>query len=242
MGSKELFEGFPIGPEDTVLDVGCGDGNYSTLCGQWGAHVIFTDIDPANVATTGQRLAATAARGTTPIVGDADPLPLADETASKIISTEVLEHVDNPARFLAELARVGKKGALYLLAVPDPVQEGLQRQLAPASFFVRPKPGEGMIRGLSSGHLRTIGRDEFERLVAGAGLIVERRHHSSFYWALWFAFFWICDVDFSAPRHPLLTHWARTWKILLDLPEGHRVKTVLDGFMPKSQIIIARKP
>src|SRR5205807_1065502 len=43
MEHKELFAGFPITPDDVVLDVGCGDGNYTTICGQWGAHVIFTD-------------------------------------------------------------------------------------------------------------------------------------------------------------------------------------------------------
>jgi SAM-dependent methyltransferase len=239
---KELFDGFPIVPEDVVLDVGCGDGNYSTVCGRWGAHVIFADIDPANVATTQRRLAETPARGATPIVGDADPLPLKAGTATKIISTEVIEHVDDPARFLKELVRVGRSGARYLLAVPDPVQENIQRKLAPAAFFVKPKPGEGTIRGLSSGHLRTIGRDEFERLVTDAGLIVEQHRYAGFFWALWFTFFWICNTDFSDRGHPLLASWARTWKTVLDMPDGHHVKTRLDAFMPKSQIILARKP
>jgi hypothetical protein len=122
------------------------------------------------------------------------------------------------------------------------VQETLQRRLAPAAFFVKPKPGEGNIRGLSSGHLRTIGREAFEQLAEEAGLVVERHHYVSFYWALWFTFFWACDVDFSAPDHPLLASWARTWKFILDAPDGMRVKGPLDAFMPKSQIIIARKP
>jgi SAM-dependent methyltransferase len=242
MEQHEIFEGFPIVPEDVVVDVGCGDGNYSTLCGQWGAHVIFSDVDSSNVAITRQRLAATAARQATGIVGDADPLPLEDGIATKVICTEVLEHVDDPVRLLAELVRVGKSGALYLLSVPDAVQEGLQHKLAPPEFFVKPKPGAGPIRGLFGGHLRTIGREEFVKLATDAGLIVERHEFVGFFWSLWMAFFWICNVDFRSPRHSLLAHWARTWKHVLDAPDGHRVKTPFDNFMPKSQVIVARKP
>ena len=238
----ELFTGFPIGPDDVVLDVGCGQGAYSALCGTTGAHIISADIDADNVAEAGRRVAETTARAFTPIVGDANPLPLENESVTKVISTEVVEHVDDPAVFLRELVRVGRSGARYLLAVPDALQEGIQRQVAPPEFFVKPKPGEGAIRGLSSGHLRTIGRDEFERMVTAAGLVVESVHLTSFFWALWFAFFWMCNVDFGDPRHPLLTQWARTWKIVLDSQDARTIKGRLDNFMPKSQIIVARKP
>jgi 2-polyprenyl-3-methyl-5-hydroxy-6-metoxy-1,4-benzoquinol methylase len=239
---QELFDGFPILPEDVVLDVGCGRGDHSVVCGNWGAHVVFGDIDPENVAVTERRVRETAAREVTPIVGDANPLLLGDATVTKVVCTEVIEHVDDVARFLGELARVGAPGALYLLAVPDPVQEQLQRRLAPSSFFVKPKPGKGLIRGLSSGHLRTVGREEFEKLVEQAGLVVKSHHYVSFYWAMWFTFFWACNVDFSTPNHPLLASWARTWKYVLDAPDGVRVKKPFDAFMPKSQIIVAYKP
>ncbi|SDR62394.1 Methyltransferase domain-containing protein [Rhizobiales bacterium GAS191] len=239
--SREVYEGFAVGPEDVVLDVGCGQGMTAHFCARQGAHVIFADLDMESVGATARLLAGSPARALTPIVSNSDPLPLPDSIATKVISMEVLEHVDDPGRFLRELARVGRPGAQYLLAVPDPVQEGLQRQLAPATFFEKPDSASHRIRGLSSGHLRTIERKGFEDLVTSAGLVVERHGYSSFYWALWFAFFWACEVDFTAPQHPVLDNWARTWWALLDTPDGPEVKRVLDAFMPKSQVIVARK-
>ena len=240
--TDELFVGFPIGADDVVLDVGCGLGANATFCGKCGAHVIFADADPAMVAATERSLRETRARQLTPIVGDTDPLPIADDTVTRIISTEVMEHVDDPARFLAELVRVGRPGALYLLTVPDALQEGLQRQVAPPAFFQRPDPSTPTISGLCGGHLRTFTREEFERLVTTAGLVVEHRDYFGFYWSIWFALFWHCGVDFSAPAHPLLESWARTWQILLDMPGSGDLKETLDRFMPKSQLILARKP
>ena len=240
--TDELFVGFPIGADDVVLDVGCGLGANATFCGKRGAHVIFADADPAMVAATERSLRETRARQLTPIVGDTDPLPIADDTVTRIISTGVMEHVDDPARFLAELVRVGRPGALYLLTVPDALQEGLQRQVAPPAFFQRPDPSTPTISGLCGGHLRTFSREEFERLVTMAGLVVEHRDYFGFYWSIWFALFWHCGVDFSAPAHPLLESWARTWQILLDMPGSGDLKETLDRFMPKSQLILARKP
>jgi hypothetical protein len=36
--------------------------------------------------------------------------------------------------------------------------------------------------------------------------------------------------------------WAKTWQDLLAQPDGLAIKQMLDQFMPKSQVIIARKP
>jgi SAM-dependent methyltransferase len=237
----ELYSGFPISAGDLVLHVGCGEGHYSRYIGELGAHIIFSDVDPECIRATERELAGSPAREITPVVSDADPLPLPDASVTRVFSTGVLEHVDR-ARFLRELARVGKPGALYLLSVPDRVQEALQHRLAPAEFFVKSAPGGGKFRGLPTVPHRTIGRDEFEQIVSAAGLIVERHDYVGFFWALLYAFFWICNVDFKSPRHPLLMHWTRTWKLLLDLPDGKRARAPLDKFMPKNQIIVARKP
>ncbi|WP_246542163.1 class I SAM-dependent methyltransferase [Collimonas antrihumi] len=228
--SSELYRGFVISAEDVVLDIGCGDGGNSLFCANHGAHVIVADIDAAKVESTMQRLVETPARLVQGLVGDANPLKLEDGIASKVVCMEVLEHVDDTAQFLSELARVGKSGAHYLLSVPDPVQETLQKGLAPPWYFEKPN------------HIRIIQRDEFEKMVTDAGLVIERHEYFGFYWSVWWLFFWNCKVDLSNASHPLLDNWAKTWEALLDTPNGEQVMRVLNDFMPKSQIIIARKP
>lgn len=226
----ELIEGFPIQAEDDVLDVGCGDGAFISFCANQGAKVMFADIDAAKIAEATRRLEGTPAREIVPLVSDADPLPLPDGAANKIVAMEVIEHVDSPERFLAELVRVGRPGALYLLTVPDPLAETVQKDLAPESYFQKPN------------HIRIIQRDEFEKMVQDAGLIIEKRTSYGFYWSIWWCFFWACDQDFGPPWHPLLKSWNTTWGHLLATRQGPKVKQALDKFMPKSQAIIARKP
>src|SRR5688572_7072293 len=119
----EVFAGLPITQDDVVLDVGCGAAGTALWCASRGASMIIADIDRDKVAAAALRLADTPARSVRSIVTDANPLPLEDAAATVVISTEVLEHVDDPAQFLRELFRVGRPGARYLLTVPDPVTE-----------------------------------------------------------------------------------------------------------------------
>jgi len=227
----ELYPGFAITPDDIVLDVGCGDGDKAHFCAQRGAAIIFVDSDPGQVAIASKRLANSRAKSLTPIVSDTNPLPLESGIATRVIASEVIEHVDDPVAFLKELFRVGKPGALYLLTVPDPVCEGMQKKLAPPIHFQKPN------------HVRIIGRDEFARMTTDAGLEIVSRGSHGFYWAMWLLMFWSCKVDLSvANQHPVLQNWSTTWSALLDTDDGLRVKQAFDEFMPISQYIVARKP
>jgi SAM-dependent methyltransferase len=228
--SGELFEGFPINSEDSVLDIGCGDGPFSSFCAERGAEVIFADINAEKVAAIESMLKNSAARAIQGLVTDAKPIPLPDGRVNKIIAMEVLEHVEDPAQFMRELVRVAKPGAQFLITVPDPLGESVQKKLAPDEYFEHPN------------HIRVFQRDEFARLIEDAGLIIERRADYGFYWSIWWFFFWACKQDLSPPWHPLLESWTNTWSMLLSTPDGPRIKKALDEAMPKSQAIIARKP
>ncbi len=228
--SGELIEGFTISAQDTVLDVGCGEGVFTVFCASQGAKVIYADIDGEKVAKATEKLTGTPAKELVPLVSDANPLPLEDGVANKIVAMEVMEHVEDPEAFLAELVRVGCSGATYLITVPDPESESVQVDLAPDSYFQHPN------------HIRVVGRDEFESLVEAAGLIIEKRTSYGFYWTIWWCFFWACKQDLSPPWHPLLKSWNKTWGHLLNTEQGPQIKKVLDTHLPKSQAIIARKP
>ncbi len=225
----ELMAGFPVSAEDVVVDVGCGDGGVSSFCARQGAHLILADADPERLKEAVTRLRTTPARGLEAHVTRADPLPLDDASVTRVICTEVLEHVDDPAVFMAELVRVGRPGALYLLTVPGGGQEHVQKQVAPAYYFEKPN------------HIRIFDGDSFPALVEQAGLVIERTAAQGFYWSVWWALFWQTGTTLEQ-NHPTLDAWASTWKQVLDGANGPAVKAALDAALPKSQVIVARKP
>lgn len=228
--TDEVFRGIRIGPEDLVVDVGCGGGGSSLFCARRGAYVMAIDQDPQASATIKSKLAELAPHSYTALVADAHRLPLMDASATRVVCTEVLEHADDPTRVLQELYRIGKPGALYLLSVPGFLQENLQKQIAPPVYFQKPN------------HVRIFTEQAFANAVSRAGLVVRDHVQYGFYHSIWLALFWACEVDLSHPHHPALHHWAETWRAVLGTRSGPELKKQLDAFLPKSQVIVACKP
>lgn len=240
--SRELFKGFPIAPEDVVLDVGCGGGGATLFCARQGASVIFTDSEAVKVEALAEKVRATPAREARGIVSDSLPLPLADGTASRIVALEMLEHVEQPGAILAELNRVARPGALFFLSVPASQSEALQRGVAPESHFQAPN------------HINVFSEDEFGALVRESGLEIVSRHAYGFFWTLWMMIYWTTGKadgqsfegathDLLAPPYsPLLEEWSQLWLKTISLPGGEMLREKLDAALPKTQIILARKP
>ncbi|MEN2395015.1 class I SAM-dependent methyltransferase [Pseudomonas halotolerans] len=240
--SGELLKGFAITAQDTLLDVGCGEGVATLFAVRQGASVIFTDSEYDKVRNLARQVEAQTRAPFLSLVSNSLPLPLADGCASKIVCMEVLEHVDQPEPFMAELVRMGRPGAQYLLSVPAPVGEHLQQGIAPPGYFRSPN------------HVQIFSAERFAALVEDAGLVIEHRQASGFFWVMGMIFFWASERAagrnlegavrdrIQAPYPPLMERWASVWQALLTQPDGLAIKQVLDQFMPKSQVIIARKP
>ncbi len=150
----------------------------SRFAGSMGAEVIVTDVDAKCVETTVRRVKRTIARSVQGFVSDSNPIPVEDARCSRVLCMEVMEHVDDPSVFMSELVRVAKPNALFLLTVPDPGSEKLQKQLAPDIYWRKPN------------HLRVFQHEDFARTVRDAGLVIERQFSRSFFWMLYWTFFW----------------------------------------------------
>lgn len=226
-----LANGFDIRPTDVVIDVGCGEGGAVGFALRQGAAKVFAcDIDSSAIAEVDKKFSDKYGDRLKTIVTDSKPLPIEQETATRIIAMEVLEHVDEPQQFLAELVRVAKPGSLFLLTVPDMAGELVQKKIAPPSYWEKPN------------HLRIFSREDFVGTVEEAGLVVERQFTYGFYWSIWWSLFWAAEKPLEgAHESPLLQQWTRTWSALLNSPKGGHIRDALNDAMPKSQCIVARK-
>lgn len=100
----------------TAIDVGCGAGLLAEPLARMGASVTGVDAAPENIAAAkahaeGQGLAIRYR------AGELAALPAA--TFDLVTSMEVVEHVTDPAAFIAELASRLAPGGLMILSTPN---------------------------------------------------------------------------------------------------------------------------
>jgi SAM-dependent methyltransferase len=115
-------------PGTRVLDVGSGEGTFSKVAREGGAQVVAVDFAEAMVA-------ATAARAAVPVVrGSADALPFDSGHFGVVVALDIIEHLYQPERALAEFRRVLAPGGRLLLGTD---RDGVALGLLPLRF---PKP------------------------------------------------------------------------------------------------------
>jgi 2-polyprenyl-3-methyl-5-hydroxy-6-metoxy-1,4-benzoquinol methylase len=225
----EVYTGVPILPEDIVVDVGCGSGGPLQFLSTRGARVVAIDVSEEAIAVA-QDAVSSQGGIVEFVLAPTQDIPLPDNFATKVVCMEVLEHVDDPAFSLAEMFRIGQSGALYLLTVPDAIAERIIGGVARPEYFMKPN------------HIRIIERDEFENLVRDAGLEILKHDYSGFLSTFRLAMLMMRGHTDLKVEDEYLLKWARMWNEMLDSSEGREIKNMLDYLVPRSQIIVARKP
>lgn len=224
----ELVPGVPVGPNDIVLDLGCGEGNLLEFCANQGSMVIGVENHSPTLEAARKRLETAGDRVTLALATDGSPIPVADDSATVVLCTEVLEHVADPEETVRELIRVGKPNATFVFSVPAAESEALASRQAPTDYFRAPN------------HIRVFDQAALVGLLEAQGLRVQSVTRLGFFWSVWFTLMWHTGVDPADGRHPLLDLWTATWCELLESPGGAEAKRSLDDALPKTLLVVAQ--
>lgn len=111
-----LIQYFPDLPKQKVLDVGSGRGNFLVECASRGMDIVGLELNPEYIQIARQK-ASQANIKINVQQGLAENLPFPDNTFDFINCAEVLEHVLNPEKVLAEIHRVLKPGGKCYMSV-----------------------------------------------------------------------------------------------------------------------------
>ena len=115
--SADVYAGFllpHLRPHTVVLDCGCGEGTIAIGLSEAVPHgrVIGVDIGLDNLAAARRYAAATGRANLAWAVADGQRLPFHDRAFEAVLCHSVLETLEDPAKVVAELRRVTKRGGV----------------------------------------------------------------------------------------------------------------------------------
>jgi SAM-dependent methyltransferase len=226
-----------------ALDAGCGQGRHTLELARRGCPAFAMDLNLEDLRYTRYVLAALAKeQGAVPprsrkrkqagpralaLRGNALHLPFATHRFDRVICSEVLEHVADPAQATAELARVLKPGGAIAVSVPTPFTEWAYRYSSDDYFNT---PG---------GHVRIFTPGRLTGLLAVHGLKVvdisfEHAFHSVYWWVR-------CVFGLHHEAHPVIAHFRKILTYAMFSQRLMGAERVLNRLFPKSMVLYARK-
>lgn len=144
-----------------TLDIGCGGGFMSEALASRGARVI--GIDPWKaVLREAHKHAQTCQMEICYLAGAGESLPLDDDSMDRVVSVDVLEHVLDVHRVLAEIYRVLRPGGLFffdtinrthaarllVVIMLEDVLRIMPKGMHDPNRFIRPSELEGELKSL----------------------------------------------------------------------------------------------
>jgi SAM-dependent methyltransferase len=112
-GSQSWIE--PLGPDMVVLDVACGAGHAAESLAGSVRQVIGVDLTRPLLALGAERLAGAGVSNVVLQEGDAEALPLVDESFDIVFCRGSLHHFAHPETAVAEMLRVCRSGGRVVL-------------------------------------------------------------------------------------------------------------------------------
>ncbi len=229
------FKRFPLNPGDAFLDVGCGEGRHT--CHAYllpGVTAVGLDLDPENVSKTKKMLKAMEAenmgRGSWgALAGDSTCLPFEDGFFRVVVCSEVLEHVPDNKKAVAEITRVLHPQGVLAVTVPRSWPERICWALSKEYYNT---PG---------GHIRIYTKKEVRHLVESAGMTCLGGHHAH---ALHAPYWWLKCL-FGLENEQALPvrafHQMLVWDIMKKPLATRLLEKALNPLMGKSLVLYFKK-
>ena len=233
------FNKLGLRPGHMFLDAGAGFGRHAFEAARQGATVYALDWAQEEVAATRFMFDGMVKSNEIPpanfggaLRGDATRLPFPDNTFDCVVTSEVLEHIQNDVAAIAELHRVLKPGGTLGVTVPTWWPEKINWMLS--DEYHAPKS--------IGGHVRIYSATELKAKLRSAGLEVRGSHHAH---ALHSPYWWLkCAIGPTKNDHPLVVKYRKflEWDII-EGPTSTRVaEKVLSPILGKSFIVYSQKP
>ena len=232
------FDRLGLQAGDLVLDAGAGFGRHAFEIARRGANIVALDYMADEVTVTRGTFGAMVEMGEIPearyvgaLQGDATRLPFATGSFDRVITSEVLEHIQNDVAAISELVRVLKPGGTFAATVPTWYPEKINWLLS--DEYHAPKS--------VGGHVRIYSATELKAKLRTAGLDVLGSHHAH---ALHSPYWWLkCAVGPRDNDHPLVTRYRKLleWEITTQPRSMALLERGLAPVMGKSFIVYGQK-
>ncbi len=232
------FDRLGVQPGDLVLDAGAGFGRHAFELARRGANVVALDYAAEEVLTTRGTFGAMVeagemdeARYVGALQGDATRLPFRDGSFDRVITSEVLEHIQDDVAAIGELVRVLRPGGTFAATVPTWYPEKINWLLS--DEYHAPKS--------VGGHVRIYSATELKAKLRTAGLTVTGSHHAH---ALHSPYWWLkCAVGPRNEDHPAVRRYRQLleWEITEQPGSLKVVERTLAPVLGKSFIVYGVK-
>jgi SAM-dependent methyltransferase len=232
------FDKLGLEPGDKVLDVGAGFGRHVFECARRGADVVALDYAEDEVVQTRATLGAMVDEGEIildrfkgVLRGDATKLPFADNSFDVVITSEVLEHIQDDVAAIAEMVRVLRPGGHFAATVPAWMPEKINWMLS--DEYHAPKS--------DGGHVRIYSSTELSAKLRTAGLELQGNHRAH---ALHSPYWWLkCAIGPRNEDHPAVTKYREflEWDIMNQPTSTKVADRVLSPALGKSIVFYGTK-
>jgi SAM-dependent methyltransferase len=233
------FDRLNIVPGDVLVDLGCGFGRHAYEASRRGANVVALDYADDELRQVRATFAAMMEVGEispdrfvgTPR-GDVTKLGLRDGSVNHIVTSEVLEHIQNDVSALAEFYRILTPGGTLTVTVPTWLPEKICWMLSDA--YHAPIA--------AGGHVRIYTATELQAKLRAAGFELRGSHHAH---ALHSPYWWIrCAVGPTNETHPLVVRYKKFLEADIISPKKavRLLDDLLNPVLGKSLVLYAVKP